>query len=271
MVTDALLERYRRLSRGRVRRFRPSGLAELARERIQLEYDRRMLARVREGRDVCWFDHDDPEPLVTIRIPTYNRGDLVKRSIGSALAQTYRNIEVLVVGDCCDEPTAAAVEAFDDPRLRFVNLGARGLYPLDPRQRWYVAGVNPMNAALDLARGSWIAPCDDDDELTPHHVEVLLDGARRMRCEWVFSKARWERRPDEWEVLGAEPLRRYGVAHGAVFYSAGLRFVKYSPTCWRIGEPADWNMWKRMQHLGVRMGFVDEITYVHYVEEGERT
>ncbi|HLG92797.1 MAG TPA: glycosyltransferase family A protein, partial [Acidimicrobiales bacterium] len=208
---------------------------------------------------------------MTVRIATYERGELVaRRALASALAQTYRRLEVLVVGDHCDPATAEAVLSVRDPRVRFVNLSERGRYPDDPRLRWMVAGAAPMNAALWLAQGKWIAPCDDDDELSPDHVEVLLDQARRRRLELVWSKASMELEPGRWVEAGSERLRLGSITHGSVLYSAHLRFFAHSLTSWRLGQPSDWNLWSRMRRAGVRMGFVDRLTYVHYLEATRR-
>jgi hypothetical protein len=65
-------------------------------------------------------------------------------------------------------------------------------------------------------------------------------------------------------VVGSEPIRLGAVARGTVLYSLGLRFMKYSTECWRLGEPQDWNLWKRMQLAGVRMGFNEAVTYRYH-------
>lgn len=46
------------------------------------------------------------EPLVTILIPVYNGSDYVSDAIESALAQTYKNIEILVVNDGSNDENA---------------------------------------------------------------------------------------------------------------------------------------------------------------------
>jgi hypothetical protein len=246
-------------------RLRPSGAAEVVHEWTEGIEERRRLREARAGRDVCWTERDgEATPLVTIRIATYNRGRLVaERAIASAVNQSYRNVEILVVGDACDEATADAVLSVQDPRVRFVNLPRRGVYPTNPTDLWRVGGVHPMNAALFLARGDWIAPCDDDDELTPTHVEDLLRVAKQGRHEMVYSMAAVAD-GGEWRLIGHKPLREGGISHGSVLYSAGLRFFTHSETCWKLGEPADWNMWKRMRRAGVRIGFHDRLTYIHY-------
>ncbi|MGH8883804.1 MAG: glycosyltransferase family 2 protein [Egibacteraceae bacterium] len=245
--------------------------AEWGRERLESLEERRLLEKARAGRPVCWVDDGEPEPLITVRIATYDRGPLVvERSIASVITQTYERLEILVIGDACTPATAQAVASVKDPRIRFVNLPCRGTYPADPRQRRMVAGSHPMNAGLYLARGAWIAPCDDDDELTPDHVEVLLAAAKTGRYEMVYSKARYEQRPGQWRIVGSEPLRLGEIVHGSVLYSAGLRFMRHSNTSWKMSEPADWNMWQRMRRIGVRIGFVDRVTYTLNIGAVER-
>lgn len=258
--------RIARAIRHRVTERGVDGQLELWRERLQAREDRDLLARARDGRDVCWEEDDgDDEPLVTIRIPTFNRSEsLADVSLPSALRQTYERIEVLVVGDCTDAATDRLMAGVKDPRVRYVNLPRPGRYPTDPLTRWRVSGTQPMNAALLLANGAWVAPCDDDDELTDDHVEVLLRAAKSRRLEFVHSLTETRFADGTTGVLGAPELTVGQVTHGSVLYSLGLRFLPYSMTCHRIPEPHDWNLWRRMRDLGVRMGFVDRVTYRYF-------
>ena len=154
-----------------------------------------------------------------------------------------------------------AVLEVDDARIRFVNLPTRGMYPPVPPQRWQVAGTHPMNAGLVLASGSWIAPCDDDDIMTGTHVEHLLEHAVAQRLEMVWSRTAL--REEGWRVTGPE-FRQGEISHGSVLYSSALRFMRHSNTSWKMDEPGDWNLWRRMQAAGVRIGWLDELTYYHY-------
>ncbi len=162
------------------------------------------------------------------------------------------------------------MKSVKDKRLSFINLVERGLYPTEPRLRWMVAGAAPMNAALAIARGAWIAPCDDDDEITDDHVEILLREVRQRRLEFVWSKASTEVEEGVWKEVGAWPLAHAKITHGSVLYAAGLRFFRHNENSWKLGEPGDWNLWHRMQAAGVKMGFVNEVTYRHYLEAYRR-
>ena len=164
-----------------------------------------------------------------------------------------------------------AIAEVDDPRLVFVNLAHRGRYPPIAHHRRKVAGAHPMNVGNVLAKGQWIAPCDDDDELTPDSIEVRLRAAQQRRLEMIYGTAEDESEPGRWSRVGEEPLRRGGVSHGSVLFRSELCFMPYSMTCWKMKEPSDWNLWKRMQRIGVRTGFIDHVAYRHHLSQAGRT
>jgi glycosyltransferase involved in cell wall biosynthesis len=56
--------------------------------------------------------------LISVIIPTYNWSSALKLAIKTALWQTYKNIEVIVVGDCCTYDSEEVVKSFGDTRLR---------------------------------------------------------------------------------------------------------------------------------------------------------
>lgn len=239
---------------------------EAVRAHIEANNEHRRLVQARGGNDFCWAATDEAEPLVTVRIATYNRAALVaERAIASAVRQTYERLEILVIGDHCDEATERAIRSINDPRLRFINLVEHGLYPADTTLRWMVAGSAPMNAGLAIAQGAWVAPCDDDDEMTDDHVEVLLGEARQRRLEFVWSKAAFEVEAGKWVDVGKWPLAGGGVTNGSVLYAGALRFFRYNENSWKLAEPHDWNLFRRMRAAEVKMGFVDRVTYRHYL------
>jgi O-antigen/teichoic acid export membrane protein len=240
------------------------GSGQLLRESIETVATRRRLARLRAA-PIAWI-REQP-PLVSVRIATYNRGPLiVDRAIESVLRQSHQNFEIVIVGDHCDAATERAIRSVPDPRIRFENLSRRGGYPDEPRFRWMVAGTTPMNRALDLSRGEWIAPLDDDDEFTADHIEVLLEECRQRRLELVYGMAEMEYGPDDWRLIGSSPLQRGAIIHASVLYSSRLNFLRYNEESWRIGEPADWNLWRRMRAAGVTIGFVPKVVCRHYRE-----
>ena len=103
-------------------------------------------------------------PLVSIIIPTFSRPQYLREAIDSALAQTYRNLEVLVFDNgTMDETLAVAEQAAErDERVQF-RRNARNL------------GMSAnFNALADAARGEFLVAIGDDDRLLPEFVARLL-------------------------------------------------------------------------------------------------
>jgi glycosyltransferase involved in cell wall biosynthesis len=217
-------------------------------------------------------DYDDawaPDPLITVRIATYNRaGLLTDRALASVLRQTHPKWEAIVVGDACTDDTAERVAQIGDPRIRFENLPVRGPYPEGERARWLVAGSAPMNRAIELARGAWIATLDDDDEWLPDHLEALLAEARRTRAEVVYGKnsLRDTRNGRLINVqIGAWPPEKGSFTFQDAIYHSGLRRFRYDLNARFAGEPGDWNLARRMWSAGARFAFLDRlVTTVHF-------
>lgn len=214
---------------------------------------------------------DEIEPLVSVLIPTYNRGKLLtERTIPSVLSQTYKNFELIIVGDNCIDDTEKLISKINDKRITFYNLSERGEYPEKPLDRWSVAGTVPANKAIELCSGEWIAHLDDDDEFSEDHLEILLKFALDNNYEMVYGKVKREIKPGIWLELGSYPLKWGEISRMAALYHSNLKFFKYDIDSWKYGEPADWNMWRRMKEAGVRIGFTNKLVGKHYIEHQQR-
>jgi len=212
---------------------------------------------------------DQPEePLVSIMIATYNRGQLlVERTLPSIIAQTYKNIEIVIVGDNCTDDTAILIKQFqiNNPSVKFTNLPKRGKYPNDVKSRWFVAGVVPANKALTLIKGKWVGWVDDDDVLVDHHIESLLHFAQKGNYEFVAGLY-------EAEIYGERIVRGHKTSnnlefggHSTWLYRSYLKFFKYNINSWRKAwnKPADIDLQLRMLTSGVRMESLSKVvTYV---------
>ncbi len=95
------------------------------------------------------------KPIISTVIPTRYRPLLVERAVKSVLAQTFQEIEVIVMIDGSDASTRAALAKIDDPRLKCVELQISG------------GAAAARNAGVSQAVGEWIAFLDDDDEWLP--------------------------------------------------------------------------------------------------------
>ncbi len=214
---------------------------------------------------------ENENPLISVRIPTYNRAKiLTERTIPSVLRQTYQNFEIIVVGDNCTDNTEELINKFNDERIKFYNLPKRGEYPSNPMDRWMVAGVAPLNKAIELCSGDWMAPLDDDDEFSDDHLEVLLNYALENNYEMVYGIVQMERENGKWINVGSYPLKYERICHLGVLYHKKLNFFKYDINAWQTGTAADWHLWGRMKEAGVRIGFLNRVVGKHFLEGSQR-
>ncbi len=103
-------------------------------------------------------------PLVTIAIPAY-KGWFLSQAIESAIAQTYRNIEILVVNDCSKENLDNIVLSYTDKHIRYVR-NEQNLGGANPARNW--------NRCVELAQGEYFALLCDDDVFSPDFVEQMM-------------------------------------------------------------------------------------------------
>jgi glycosyltransferase involved in cell wall biosynthesis len=210
---------------------------------------------------------EEVDPLVSVCVGTFNRMRLLtERCLPSLLSQSYRNLEILVVGDACTDGTAERIAALCDPRIHFLNLSQRGAYPMDPHLRWMVAGSTPVNMALGMAKGSWITHLDDDDEYDSERIEKLLVLARKERADVVYHPFDYEKANGKWAINPADGFRKDRVSTSSVFYHHWLRCLPWDLKAYEYREPGDWNRFRKMLYLGVRVARHPDRLLRHYRE-----
>ena len=98
-------------------------------------------------------------PTVSVVLPTYNRTDLLPRTLESVLRQTYSDFECIVVDDASVENTQSVIESYDDSRLNYLEHEEnRGLSAA-------------RNTGIEAATGRYLAFLDDDDEWLSEKLE----------------------------------------------------------------------------------------------------
>ena len=119
-----------------------------------------------------------PDSLVSIVLPVCDGEHFVGAAIESALGQTHRNLEVIVVDDGSRDKTRSIVEerAAQDSRVRIVSQSNLGV-------------AAARNRGIAEARGEFIAPLDADDLWDPTKVARQLacmhEDTGLVYCWWV--------------------------------------------------------------------------------------
>jgi glycosyltransferase involved in cell wall biosynthesis len=105
-------------------------------------------------------------PMVSVVIPTFNRGAVVVNAVESVLRQTYKNYEIIVVDDGSVDDTAIKLRPYFG-RIRYHHQDNQGVS---------VA----RNIGIEIAEGEWIANLDSDDTWHQRKLELQLAALAEM-------------------------------------------------------------------------------------------
>ena len=141
--------------------------------------------------------------LISVIVPVYNVEQYLERCVDSILAQTYSNLEVILVDDGTKDSGGLICDAYaqKDTRVRVIHKENGGL-------------SSARNAGIDIAQGEYISFVDSDDWIEPDALEKLLNTAIQNQVELVIG-GRWDVKaktgektlglcPEKMEVVSAE-------------------------------------------------------------------
>jgi glycosyltransferase involved in cell wall biosynthesis len=137
-------------------------------------------------------------PKVSAVIPSRNRPQIVRRAVQSALAQTFTDLEVVVVVDGPDSITVKVLEQMNDPRVRVIELAES------------VGASEARNIGARQARGQWIALLDDDDEWLPTKIEKQLLAAEATTSRFALVVCSFILKTETMESVAPRRLPRQG-------------------------------------------------------------
>ena len=200
------------------------------------------------------------DDIVSVIIPTYNRADKIVCSVKSVLAQTYDNIEVIVVDDASEDNTEEVVLKIKDSRLRYYKLSQNGGAPA------------ARNYGASKAHGKRIAFQDSDDVWHPQKIEKQIELWNKQpenvmvycKCEKPALSGK-----EMWVIPEGEDIDHY---RGDIFFyllqrntiDTSTMFIEkrayYEVGGFDIFYPAmqDWNLALKLAKIGL-IGFVDEV------------
>ena len=198
----------------------------------------------------------DSNPLVSIIIPAYNAEKYIQRALESALAQTYKDIEIIVIDDGSTDKTAEIIKTYQDPRIIYIFQKNQGQGPA-------------RNNGIKKSQGEYITFLDADDYYFPEKVE---------------KQVRFLENHSEYQAVYCNALHFYS-AHPLVFfkkkhnYHSGDIFKDLLESSYinlntimvsrqildKAGLfnenrycPEDWELWLKISRAGFQFGYLDE-------------
>lgn len=119
---------------------------------------------------------ENKQPFFSIVIPTWNRADMIAKTLDSVLAQTFTDFEVIVVDDGSTDNTKEVVESFTDTRLQYI---------------WQqnAERAAARNNGTRHAQGEYITFLDSDDLFMPEHLQVVFNNLKKNDFPKFFHQS----------------------------------------------------------------------------------
>jgi glycosyltransferase involved in cell wall biosynthesis len=193
------------------------------------------------------------QPLVSIVTPSFNQGRFIRRTIESVLAQTYPNIEYVVVDGGSTDETVDILRSYGD-RVRWLSEADAGQ-------------TEAINKGLRLRNGDIVGYLNSDDVLLPGAIARVVEHLRdHPECDLVYGDADYIDAEDR--VTGAYPTADYSferlmedccICQPAAYWRASL-IESVGPFDETVHFAMDYEYWLRIarnglviQHLAERL------------------
>ncbi len=206
------------------------------------------------------------QPLVSIILPVYNAQNHLARCIESICAQTYKNLEIIILNDGSKDNSLPVCEEYrkKDPRILLVDKANSGV-------------SDTRNLGLRLATGEYIQFVDSDDYIDPDYTENLVTAAETSHADFVIAPYKMVITPEATkpgqaieklqEKLGIEPEEKQPEIRTYGFLPAGV-MDKDTFALRLMDKPASYFysvLWNKLYHrillVGNDIQFTSEVRW----------
>lgn len=165
---------------------------------------------------------------ISVVMTAYNTGHLIEAAVRSVLAQTHKNIELMVIDDASTDDTLDILKALkaSDARMRVFHS------PTNHGTYW------SKNWCIKAATGDFIATHDSDDTSDPERLQIQL-GALMSNPKAIASTVRWRRVNDAGQELEIDGRRERMAAISLMFRRNAVREKMGFYDCVRISADTE--------------------------------
>ena len=200
---------------------------------------------------------------VSVIMPCYNDGAYIEEAISSVYAQTYKDIELIIIDDGSDdEETLNILNRLNKPNLKIIRTNR-------------VRPAGARNAGISEAMGEYILPLDSDDIIESDYIEKavrILEGNKHIGVVYcqadLFGEksGRWELPNYSFEKMLLDNI----VFVTALFYKRDWEKVGGFNTKMKHGME-DYDFWLSIMELGLDIYQIPEIMFHYRIKPSSRT
>ena len=195
------------------------------------------------------------KPTISVVMPTYNREDLLPRSIESILDQTYDDFEFIIVDDGSTDNSIELIKFYQkkDKRIRLIqNETNKGI-------------SYSRNRGMDEAKGRYVAIMDSDDYSEPDRLARSLAFFKKHKDYTAVNSVYYEMEREAKGINNWVPPRRWEIIFNFANYFTNiamydLKFarkhnIRYDET---LISAEDYDFWSKMYLAGGKLGMINE-------------
>ena len=151
--------------------------------------------------------------LVSLIMPAYNAEEYIARSIDTALAQSFADMELIIVNDGSTDQTQKIIDWYQEryPQVKSVCQSNAGQ-------------ASARNNGVEHAEGDYISYMDSDDMLRPDMIERLFDSIKKNECDISMSSA-YQITNEGYEEVGAYSIKEDIPIAIEVFFEQYIRYA----------------------------------------------
>jgi glycosyltransferase involved in cell wall biosynthesis len=201
-------------------------------------------------------------PKISVIIPCYNQGEFIEEAVESALAQTFRDFEIIVVNDgSTDEVTNRLLANFRKPQTRIITTVNQGV-------------ARARNTGISYACGEYILPLDADDRIGTTYLEkgiAILDRDLEIGIVYCLAEC-FGARQGRWDV---PDFSGWGMRFtNLIFCSALFRKADwekaggYNANMTKGWE--DWDFWLSLLEMDKKVFRIPDTLFYYRVAAGSR-
>lgn len=203
-------------------------------------------------------------PTISVVMPVYNAEAYVGEAIESILAQTYINLEFVIINDGSSDNTATIVKKYIDKRIKYyendTNMGI----------------VYTLNRGFSLARGEYIARMDADDISLPNRlmkqVAYMQTHMNVVACGTLYGLYGGEAVPVDVAVTAQDIRSDMALfcqfAHSMIMIRKSV--LEEHHLCYRkeYGYAEDYKLWTELLQYGDMVNIPEILGYIRQCDEG---
>lgn len=200
------------------------------------------------------------QPLISLVTVCYNAAPLIKDTLQSAVSQTYRNIELVIIDGGSTDDTVAQARAFGDYTGTLVSEPDKGIY-------------DAMNKGIGAAKGEWIYFLNAGDSFCDNRVLEDIFGQRNLEgIDLIYARIQTVNEPTGINYIAGEQASfpdfyfRYPLHHQATFTrKSAFADIGLYDTSLRINADNKWQMtfFRRHQHKAL---FIDRVVAFYDIQ-----